>query len=168
MYFKKRKKWIYLKTKNFTWEVCVHTTAWERRTHFCCDFRRRWGGGSAQCCSAVLQRVPGEPQNWALGCSPRSSHLEQENRFSAPSAQEWCNISCSGLSDRCLHCLTTGDSTQPYKSENSLQLPLLISIVLCFSLLLVLSQYVLGICKALKSYLRSILILPWRGHFSRR
>jgi len=124
--------------KKCTWEVCVHTTAWERGLHFCWDFRRRRGDFSVQSCSAVLQWVPGEPQNWALGCPSRSSHLEQQNKvlssLSAGATQH------SRPSDWCLRRLTAGESTWPYRRGNSLQLPLLISTVLCFSLLQALSQ----------------------------
>lgn len=165
---KKKEKISLPENRKFTWKICVYTTAWEKKPHFFWDFRRRQGGVSAYFCSAVLLGVPAGAQNWALDCPPHSSHLEQQGRRSAPSAQEWCNIPHPGHSEGCLQCLPAGDSTQPCRRGNSLQLPLLISMVLRSFLLRVPSQDTLGTRKALESCLQSILTPPWRDHFSRR
>lgn len=104
--------------RKFTWKICVHTTAWETRSLFFWDFERRQGSVCLSLFSCVLG-VPAEPQNWARGCPPHSSHLEQEDRRSAPSVQEQHSIPQPSHGEGCSPCLTAAGSTQPHRRGNT-------------------------------------------------
>lgn len=158
---KKKKKKSLPESRKSTWKICVHTTAWETWTHFFWDFKRRQGGVNACSCLAVLLGVPAEPQSWA----PHSLHLEQEGRSSAPSAQEQHSIPEPRDSEGRLHCPTAAHSAS--EKGKRIQLPLVISRVLCSSPPQVPSQDTLGAREALGSDLQSILTLSRRDRFSR-
>lgn len=150
--------------RKFTWKIRVHSTAWETRTHFFWDFKRRQVGLSACSCSAALLGVPAEPQSWALGCPPHSWHLEQEERSSAPWAQEQHSLPQPRHSEGCLHCPTAAHTAPEQGTQYSAISDKHGSLLLCTTGAL--SRYP-GDTQSTRSYLQSILTLPHRDHFSR-